>query len=401
MTSSYILKDRSLDYQPSLTVIPEVHEDLPTLPDQSKTCSKFSTKIEFIKPKQRTSEESPTSVKSHSSEASSSPERFKSPVKEVQILKDRFLIHKELKKKSLEKARLEIDFLRKNKEKLQEKVLLLTQSLGRIEESKQEAETIKSIEFKLEKLELQQLAPEQDSRLPEAILKVKHLESEIKKLKSLKDSSIFGYEEELKTINLKLKDLQECNEILTEILACFRREPLLLENSPGQGKGSPLEVKDLYSDRKNFDGDFKGVNLDDKKLNYDGKKNYFEGDSPRFDVKNSPSDKKSSPVNLKNSPVSIRNSPLKLENEQKRMIGTIKLEQLIDKDNALEEIYTRRDQLMKSKEILEAEYREIPNNSKSLTSKKRKLSLEYQLSLNYSQLVSVNNKIKKLSSDRN
>ena len=82
-----------------------------------------------------------------------------------------------------------------------------------------------------------------------------------------------------------------------------------------------------------------------------------------------------------------------------KMMATIKLNELVDSQSRLEDAYKRRDQLMRNKEKLEAEYREIPSNSKSLTSKKRKLSLEYELSLNYSQLVAVNNKIKKYSTE--
>ena len=170
-------------------------------------------------------------------------------------------------------------------------------------------------------------------------MKVQTLESEIRNLKSLKDSTVVGYEQELKVINHKLKDLQECNEILTEILACFRKEPLLIEaqlsKSPSVSPTTSLEAKDL-------------------KISKD-----FED----------------------------------------KMMATIKLNELVDSQSRLEDAYKRRDQLMRNKEKLEAEYREIPSNSKSLTSKKRKLSLEYELSLNYSQLVAVNNKIKKYSTE--
>lgn len=397
MSSSYILKDRSLDYPSPLTVIPELHEEHVTQSDLSKSCSKFSTKIEFIKPKQRTSEDSPTSVKSNSSDQYESPSlktlqtfepviilekpkptiteekpviieekpksvRIEEKPKPVKIEeKPKQLIIEEkpkivkvemkpsqvkieekpkpvvfeensnkpdtTKSELIKKAKQEIFELRKSKENLRTKIQDLETSLGRLEEFKQERETVISIESKLQKLEKQQLNPEGDSRLPEAILKVKHLESEIQKLKRLKDSSVLQYEEELKNINHKLKDLQECNEILTEILACFKKEPLLTEKNVQEEPNSPPPPKEL--------------------------------------------------------------------------LDTIKLDDLINSESAIEEAYSKRDELNKVKEKLEAEYREIPSVSKSLSNKRRKLSLEYELSINYSQLVAINNKIKRFTSERN
>ena len=364
MSSSYILKDRSLDYTSPLTVIPELYEEHITQSDASKNCSKFSTKIEFIKPKQRISEDSPTSVKSDSSNHLESPSpdfsaKFEPKVleekpKETKNFKPELMKQarqdlidlkkpietrkqarqevielkkpqesKNFKPELMKQARQEVMELKKSKEKLQTKVENLTTSLGRLREFKQESETVISIESKLQKLEQQQLIPEGDSRLPEAIMKVRHLESEIQKLKRLKDSSVLQYEEELENINLKLKDLQECNEILTEILACFKKEPLLLEKA--------VEVEPL--------------------------------------------------------------SPA-----PKELLNTIKLDELMDSDSAIEEAYVKREQLIQTKEKLEAEYREIPSVSKSLSSKRRKLSLEYELSINYSQLVAINGKLKKLES---
>lgn len=323
MSSSYILKDRSLDYTSPLTVIPELHEEHITQSDLSKNYSKFSTKIEFIKPKQRASEDSPTSVKSDSSNQIESPPADFTAKFEQKVLEEKPKETKLFKPELIKQARQEVIELIKAKEKLQTKVKNLTISLGRLKEFKQESETMTSIESKLEKLEQQQLIPEEDSRLPEAIMKVRHLENEILKLKRLKDSSVLQYEEELKNINLKLKDLQECNEILTEILACFKKEPLLLEKA--------AEVETL--------------------------------------------------------------SP-----PPKELLNTIKLDELINSDSAFDEAYAKREQLIQTKEKLEAEYREIPSVSKSLSNKRRKLSLEYELSVNYSQLVAINNKLKKLES---
>lgn len=421
MSSSYILKDRSLDYKPSLTVIPEVHEDLTTQPDQPKPYSKFSTKIEFIKPKQRTSEDSPTSVKSGSSEESCSPgkqileltpeptllkQKFKYPNLEsikatpppapapvpvpnpksnpqphptstsisTPIPKPKAVLPHQIQPSKpsqpnpmILKAKEEISNLHKNKANLIKKIELLSNSLSQIEDlSKMQASAPSNNEMsahllsQLEKLEHQQLAPESDSRLPEAVMKVQNLESEIKNLKSLKDSTVIGYEQELKVINHKLKDLQECNEILTEILACFRKEPLLVESqmskSPNMSPSVNQDLRDLnnLNDLKDLE-DLKGLK---------GLKGLK--DSKEFDDK---------------------------------MMATIKLNELVDSQSILEDAYKKRDQIMRNKEKLETEYREIPSNSKSLTSKKRKLSLEYELSLNYSQLVAVNNKIKKYSTE--
>ena len=377
MSSSYILKDRSLDYKPFLTVIPEVHEELVTQPDQAKACSKFSTKIEFFKPIQRDSEESPSGAKSDSSELTRSPSKqISESSPDLITAKPHFQfsnLHRSNPASSpnplqnakparpsplILKAKEEISLLHHNKQNLLLKIQQLSNSLSQLESLHQSHpaapcnyDVTMNLLSHLEKLERQQLAPESDARLPEAAVKVQNLESEIKNLKSLKDSSVVGYEQELKVINHKLKDLQECNEILTEILACFRKEPLLVED---QGRKS----WELSPGGESFN-DLRKIEGSEGCEGFEG----FEG-FKEFDDK---------------------------------MIATVKLEDLLDQQGRLEDVYRRRKEIIRAKEKLEAEYKEIPCDSKCLANKKRKVSLEYELSINYSQLVAANNKIKKYS----
>lgn len=374
MSSSYILKDRSLDYKPILTVIPEVHEDLPTLPDQTKPSSKFSTKIEFFKPIQRESEESPTSVKSDTSEVLSplgkqipephpNPNPIPIPIKPCfQFPKPQAPIPSSLPQPKsnpvhpspqLLKAKSEISLLHQNKQKLVNKIHFLSNTLSQFQDLEQvhpstpcNYEMSINLLTHLEKLERQQLAPESDTRLAEAVIKVQNLESEIKNLKSLKDSTVIGYEQELKVINLKLKDLQECNEILTEILACFRKEPLFIENQ--ERKSWDLAGNDNLNDLRKI-GNFED----------------FE-EFKEFDDK---------------------------------IMASVVDDELLDQQGRLDEVYKKRREIIKAKEKLEAEYKEIYCNSKSVVSNKRKVSLEYELSINHSQLVAADNKIKMYSGE--
>lgn len=336
MSSSYILKDRAIEFS-SLSEPSESKVSRMVSLKKIDSASQFSTKVQFIKPIQITEEDSPCSVSSEKQEkikkffaGSAKQEKpalgFKKK-EENSLIREKFYEDKqekfETERKMLMKVREEISELRKNKEKLQEKADGLRGSLKKIEEIDNEgAFTLNSIETKLEKLENQQLIPEEDTRLPEAMQKISNLESEILKLKKIKDSSVLHYEEQLKDVYIKLKNLHECNEILSEMVACFRSEPIFIP-------------KDLQN-AETFTEDFK-----------------------------------------------------------MEEIGTIKLADLGNSEAILQEANAKLSQLQETKAKLESEYKSIPNDSKSMISKRRKLALEFELSLNYSQLVSIGNKIKR------
>jgi DNA repair exonuclease SbcCD ATPase subunit len=369
--SSYILNEKSINFSNFLTQSDQLSDNsLNSKPDSHFHISpqtipnKFTTKIEFVKPKQRDGEDSPCSVDSEPLNSnkyigleieinktglenrlknisnSQNLEKIKIPQKSENLKKAeklgtfgkpensekpenlKILNQKEI----IQKAKAEISELRRNKNQLQEKIFVLEDSLEKIEAiDQEEVSTVNSIEGKLERLERQQLRPEEDTRLREAISKISNLESEIVKLKSLKESSVSHYEEELKDVYHKLKDLQECNEILNEMVLCFKKEPILTN--------------------RNF-------------------------------LDSLPS-----------------TEPIKTE-----VIGTIKLSGLQNSQTVLQEAYEKKDQLMRTKDLLESEYKSLPEDSKSMANKRRKLALEFELSVNYSQLVSINNKIKRYTS---
>ena len=60
----------------------------------------------------------------------------------------------------------------------------------------------------------------------------------------------------------------------------------------------------------------------------------------------------------------------------------------------LKELLEQKENIMREKARMEAEYKNIPENSKSIASKRKKKSLGLELSMNYSKLVSINSKIK-------
>ena len=85
---------------------------------------------------------------------------------------------------------------------------------------------------------------------------------------------------------------------------------------------------------------------------------------------------------------------MKIKNE---IIG-IKVSGLLNYESILEEALAKREQLLEVKTKLETEFKSLPNDSKSMSNKRRRLALEFELSMNYSQLISINNKIKRYSS---
>jgi hypothetical protein len=91
--------------------------------------------------------------------------------------------------------------------------------------------------------------------------------------------------------------------------------------------------------------------------------------------------------NMKNAETFIEK--LKYEPEE-----TIPLRKL-DPDYILTELLQQKEELVKEKEKMEAEYKTIPQTSKSMLNKRRKQKLELELSMNYNKLMSVNSKIKK------
>ena len=339
MSSSYILKDKAIDFSNFSETASEVKSEKIINHKKKNSASKFTTKIQFVKPQQRKQEDSPPVIEG---ENIFFPERRQITEKEevsynedqenMSFISCENMTNKgknnsnQKEKEIIDKARKEIDDLKKNKIFLQEKITTLQESLKKIEIiDKEEVSTFNSIESKLQKLENQQINPEEDLRFPEAVSKLSNLEAEIIKLKSLKDSSVFQYEEQLKDVYLKLKDLQECNEILTEMVTCFHKEPIFSDRD--------LQNAETFTD------------------------------------------------------------DLKLE-----AIGTIKLAGLLNSESILQEAYEKKEQLQLIKTELENEYKSIPDDSKSMINKRRKLELEFELSMNYSQLVSINNKIKRYTS---
>ena len=66
----------------------------------------------------------------------------------------------------------------------------------------------------------------------------------------------------------------------------------------------------------------------------------------------------------------------------------------MDSNAIIKELYQKKEELIKEKEKMETEYKSIPQSSKSMANKRRKQALELEISMNYSKLMSVNNKIK-------
>lgn len=283
ISSSYILKDKALEFNILLSPRPDqfsedhfipYYNDHPTDPQVTSPIkndfsislsppydnyspkspgSQFNTKAEFIRPMQKITDGSPCSVGSEEFiKLQTTSGYYQSPSLNEQVffldsIKSPCFVLRKIEydiescndKEMIEKAREEIKELTARKQALEMKVERLKGELKAIFKVKEEEkQTIRAIEEKLEKLEAQQVEPEEDPRLPEARLNVAKLEKEIVQLKSLKDSSVFQYKEELKDVNHKLKDLKECNKILQEILACFRKMPLVPSSPPSSQPSS-------------------------------------------------------------------------------------------------------------------------------------------------------------------
>ena len=73
---------------------------------------------------------------------------------------------------------------------------------------------------------------------------------------------------------------------------------------------------------------------------------------------------------------------------------TIPMSKIMDSQAILQDLYEKRDQLVRDKEKMESEYKLIPQDSKSISNKRKKQALELELSMNYSKLMSITNKIK-------
>lgn len=67
----------------------------------------------------------------------------------------------------------------------------------------------------------------------------------------------------------------------------------------------------------------------------------------------------------------------------------------LDPENVLNDLMQQKESMVREKERMESEYRTIPQNSKSMTNKRRKQALELELSMNYTKLMALNSKIKK------
>ena len=76
-------------------------------------------------------------------------------------------------------------------------------------------------------------------------------------------------------------------------------------------------------------------------------------------------------------------------------IETISLLKISDPEEILKDLYEKKNQLLIEKEKMENEYKSIPKNSKSMSNKRRRQILELDLSINYSKLIEISNKIKK------
>jgi hypothetical protein len=93
---------------------------------------------------------------------------------------------------------------------------------------------------------------------------------------------------------------------------------------------------------------------------------------------------------------SVQNAETLTEVERGVKEETIALERL-DPENVLNDLLQQKEALVREKERMEGEYRIIPQNSKSMTNKRRKQALELELSMNYSKLMSLNSKIKRFA----
>ena len=134
MSPSYVLKDKALDYSNLLSAVPELKQEKPLNHARKSSGSKFSTKIEFVKPIQRTTD-SPCSVQSHGS-FEKSVSNDESLTKELFSDSSKVFRSKnsENLKSLIQKAKQEIQNLRNNKTNLQSKLKMLEDSLRKIEE---------------------------------------------------------------------------------------------------------------------------------------------------------------------------------------------------------------------------------------------------------------------------
>ena len=93
---------------------------------------------------------------------------------------------------------------------------------------------------------------------------------------------------------------------------------------------------------------------------------------------------------------SVQNAETFMDDEISVKEETVLLERL-DPENVLNDLMQQKEIMVKEKERMENEYRNIPQNSKSMTNKRRKQTLELELSMNYSKLMALNSKIKKFA----
>lgn len=91
---------------------------------------------------------------------------------------------------------------------------------------------------------------------------------------------------------------------------------------------------------------------------------------------------------------SVQNAETFMDDENSVKEETVLLDKL-DPENVLNDLMQQKEMLVREKERMESEYRTIPQNSKSMTNKRRKQTLELELSMNYSKLMALNSKIKK------
>ena len=91
---------------------------------------------------------------------------------------------------------------------------------------------------------------------------------------------------------------------------------------------------------------------------------------------------------------SVQNAETFMDDEASVKEETVLLDKL-DPENVLNDLMQQKEMLVREKERMESEYRTIPQNSKSMTNKRRKQTLELELSMNYSKLMALNSKIKK------
>lgn len=95
----------------------------------------------------------------------------------------------------------------------------------------------------------------------------------------------------------------------------------------------------------------------------------------------------------------VQNAETSMDLGNTERVETISMAKIVDSQGILGELQAKKAQLVEEKEKMEHEYKSIPADSKSMANKRRKQALELELSMNYSKLMSVTNKIKKYKSN--